>query len=372
MMPLLSLCMIVKNEELFLEDCLNSVKDLVDEVIIVDTGSTDNTKEIARKFTVKIYDFKWCDDFAVARNESLKYATGDWILVLDADEVISKEDHGRIKLNLDVPKEISGFLFIQRNYVNYEDDLTLKPIRGFNVKEGGSHSFIPSKNDKYAESINASGWLPVPVARLFRREQAFYSGIVHEDICASLKGKMISTEIPIHHFGKMNNVSWEKKKILYESLGRKKIEIEKDHIAYFELGRQYLANNKIEAAKQMFLESININNSFWFSWFNLGGIHLVLDQLEKAEHCLLKAIQLNPGESSLYNNLAVTYAKKKKFEKAIAMFEHSLQIDPNQASIFKNMGLCYDELGDKNKAYLSFKKAIELEPSLAETIKLGQ
>jgi len=79
-MTTISLCLITKNEELFLEQCLNSVKDLVDEIIIVDTGSIDKTKEIAKKFTDKIYDFEWCDDFSKARNEFFKYATKDWIL----------------------------------------------------------------------------------------------------------------------------------------------------------------------------------------------------------------------------------------------------------------------------------------------------
>src|SRR3990167_5438874 len=90
----LSLCMIVKNEEKYLEQCLNSVKDLVDEIIIVDTGSTDKTKEIWKKFDfahkIKFFDFKWIDDFSAARNESLKHAAKDWILVLDADEVLDK------------------------------------------------------------------------------------------------------------------------------------------------------------------------------------------------------------------------------------------------------------------------------------------
>src|SRR3989344_859109 len=98
--PTITLCMITKNEEKSLADCLNSAKDVIDEIIIVDTGSTDKTKEIAKKFcdmrtrsqlTAKIYDFKWIDDFSAARNESLKYATKDWILVLDADELIDKE-----------------------------------------------------------------------------------------------------------------------------------------------------------------------------------------------------------------------------------------------------------------------------------------
>ncbi|MBC7084270.1 MAG: glycosyltransferase [Firmicutes bacterium] len=82
----ISLCMIVKNEEEFLPGCLDSVKGVVDEIIIVDTGSTDRTVEIARQYGAKVYHYEWNDDFAAARNESLKHATCGWILVLDADE----------------------------------------------------------------------------------------------------------------------------------------------------------------------------------------------------------------------------------------------------------------------------------------------
>src|SRR3989344_8865534 len=99
--PRLSLCMIVKDEERFLPACLESVRGLVDELIIVDTGSSDKTKEIAQRFVDqiggKLIDFFWIDDFSAARNEGLKHATGGWILVLDADEVIAQQDHERIK-----------------------------------------------------------------------------------------------------------------------------------------------------------------------------------------------------------------------------------------------------------------------------------
>ena len=78
--------MIVKNEEAFLEQCLKSIKDYVDEIIIVDTGSTDRTVEIAGRFTDKIYFHAWENSFSKARNQSLAYATGDWIFIMDADE----------------------------------------------------------------------------------------------------------------------------------------------------------------------------------------------------------------------------------------------------------------------------------------------
>lgn len=91
-MATVSLCMIVKNEERLLARCLDSVADLMDEIIVVDTGSTDATKEIAARYTDKIYDFKWTDDFSAARNFSFSKATMDYIYVPDADEVLDEEN----------------------------------------------------------------------------------------------------------------------------------------------------------------------------------------------------------------------------------------------------------------------------------------
>lgn len=115
----ISLCMIAKNEQKNLANCLNSVKKIVDEIIIVDTGSTDKTKEIAKKFNAKLFDFKWVDGFSAARNESLKHAAKDWILVLDADEIIEKEDLIKIKNAIEnLEKDIAGFQLEQRSYIN--------------------------------------------------------------------------------------------------------------------------------------------------------------------------------------------------------------------------------------------------------------
>ncbi|WP_242855911.1 glycosyltransferase family 2 protein [Ruminiclostridium josui] len=93
----ISLCMIVKNEEETLARCLDTVKDIVDEINIVDTGSTDKTKEIASRYTDRIFDFPWTNSFADARNESYKYATKDYILYLDADDVILEADQVKFK-----------------------------------------------------------------------------------------------------------------------------------------------------------------------------------------------------------------------------------------------------------------------------------
>ena len=93
----ISLCMIVKNEERVLARCLDSIKDLMDEIIIVDTGSTDRTKEIARKYTDKIYDFEWIQDFSAARNYAFSFATKEYIYTADADEVVDPENRKRFR-----------------------------------------------------------------------------------------------------------------------------------------------------------------------------------------------------------------------------------------------------------------------------------
>lgn len=97
-MATISLCMIVKNEERVLARCLDCLKHLMDEIIIVDTGSTDGTREIAKKYTDKVYDYQWTGDFSAARNFSFSKATMEYIYVADADEIIDEENQHRFSL----------------------------------------------------------------------------------------------------------------------------------------------------------------------------------------------------------------------------------------------------------------------------------
>ena len=94
----ISLCMIVKNEERILARCLDSVAELMDEIVIVDTGSTDRTKEIAARYTDKIYDFQWIHDFSAARNFAFSKASMEYIYSADADEVLSEENRERFRI----------------------------------------------------------------------------------------------------------------------------------------------------------------------------------------------------------------------------------------------------------------------------------
>lgn len=130
---LISLCMIVKNEESNLSRCLDSVKDIVDEMVIVDTGSTDRTKEIALSYDAKVYDFEWIDDFAAARNYGIDRATGEWILVLDADEWLDADVAYHLR-NLLTTSKYDAYKIIQRNYFsgriqNVVDSETIRIFR---------------------------------------------------------------------------------------------------------------------------------------------------------------------------------------------------------------------------------------------------
>ena len=169
--PTLSLCMIVKNEEHFLPMCLDSVKGYVDEIIIVDTGSTDTTVKIAEKYNAKIYHHPWENSFSKARNYSLKYATGDWILILDADEEIDKEDAHRLK---EVIKDPVG------SETSPKADLILIPVYC---------KFNNGKNDSIANS-----------ERLFRNHLGIcYEGIVHNALKHSAPTR--TENIKLHHHG---------------------------------------------------------------------------------------------------------------------------------------------------------------------------
>ncbi len=122
--PLVSIGMIVKNEEKYLEDCLKAMSPIREavpsELIVVDTGSTDRTVEIAEQYADQVLHFEWCDDFSAARNVSLEAASGEWFLYLDGDEIL-EENCGPIIEFLKLPNNPYGTAsLIQRNYSDYE------------------------------------------------------------------------------------------------------------------------------------------------------------------------------------------------------------------------------------------------------------
>lgn len=172
--PLLSLCMIVKNEEANLPRCLESVKGVVDEMVIVDTGSTDRTKEIAQSYGAKVYDFEWVDDFSAARNYGIDRAKGEWILVLDADEVLDAQTAIELRPILETSKA-DAYNCVTRNVLSLQPEL-------------------------YYHDSSFQGWV-----RVFRnRPQYRFESMYHEAVFPSLlrhKAKVENSNFIIWHYG---------------------------------------------------------------------------------------------------------------------------------------------------------------------------
>ncbi len=200
--------MIAKDESKNIERCLESVKGIADEIVIGDTGSRDNTKDIAKRYTNKVFDIRWEHDFSKARNECMLYATKRWIFVIDADESISRKDSDRIK-QLTKEKKTAGYKFIQRNYSD--------KISGI--------SWRSSRDDNYDESSSFRGWHCRERLRLFRNNKGImFRYPVHESVLPAINemnGKISNSRIPIHHFQKY---SIDKEQYHYQLLQKKVLE----------------------------------------------------------------------------------------------------------------------------------------------------
>jgi len=207
---LISLAMIVKNEEKYLARCLRSAAAMVDEIIVVDTGSTDQTREIALEYGAKLFHFEWCDDFSAARNYALKQASGDWLLVLDADEYFTESDSDAIRVFTNSASRRIGLIEIVSRFVEY------------------GHTF---------EGIHSN-------PRLFPRGVT-YEGRIHEQPTPLLP--MVETGLRLLHDGYyMTDKSDRNIPLLLKALK------DKPGSAYlnFQLGRQYQGMKQHELAVQ--------------------------------------------------------------------------------------------------------------------------
>ena len=118
-MSTLDVCLIVKNEELVLDRCLSAVSQFADGIIIVDTGSSDNTINIAKKYTDKVYNFTWNDDFAAARNYSFSFGASDYIMWIDADDVVSSDNIAKIN---ELKKNMGADMYMCRYNVGFDGE----------------------------------------------------------------------------------------------------------------------------------------------------------------------------------------------------------------------------------------------------------
>jgi glycosyltransferase involved in cell wall biosynthesis len=315
--PLLTLSMIVKNEEDMLEDCLKSVQGLVDEIVIVDTGSTDKTLEIAKKYDAKIHHFKWVDDFAIARNEALKYSTGEWILYLDADERIDRD-----------------YLIVDklRNDLKNAD----KNLGGIIITIESDHSNMDGSTEKHR------GGYP----RLFRNlgyPKVYFKGRVHEQITPSLMENnlgMISSDIKIIHEG--------------YNIPEKEMQVK-------------LKRNYTLLLKHVQEEPLN-----GYAWYQLGQTLGRLQLMKESEDAINMAIKCDNLSPSVYASAASTLSQyagnQKKYKDALHWADESLKKAPKQIYGLNLKGYALLELGKKAEAKELFEQAHQLWKSQQNSV----
>lgn len=274
---LLSLSMIVKNEEEMLPECLDSIKNIVDEIVIVDTGSTDRTKEIALSYGAKVFDFEWNNDFAEVRNESLKNCTCDWIIYLDADERLEKESAKKIKELL----------------INTKDS-----IAAYFCTVESEHLQLTGSTEIHLDSY----------PRVFRNigyPTIHFKGRVHEQIANSIydTGKSIdASDIMIKHLG-------------------------------YNLTRD-LFDKKIQRNYNLLMIHIQEEPLNSYAWYQLGQALGSMGRYNEAEKAIRFAIEiggLTPSViASATSTLCQLVGNKKNFEESLFWAEKSLEYAPNQ------------------------------------------
>ena len=358
LMPSISLCMIVKDEEQYLPQCLASVKNLVDEIVIVDTGSTDNTKEIAKAAGAKVFDFAWQNDFSTARNFSLSQATKEWILVMDADETLALQDHPRFRELLiwtikHHPKTL-GFKFHQRNYIN--DRHTAELV-------------LCDPESGYTEQQGFAGYTLATPVRLFRRGLE-YQFAVHEAVEPAIlaaKGGIFDSKIPIHHFNERKGAQAAAAKVAsYGAMaGAQADATPQDPKPFYELGLSQSAEGKLDEAIVSFKTVLALNSGYRHPYSNLAEIYLRQHKVDESVAMLQKAIATKPIAADHYN-LGLLQARQKNYPEAEQSLRAAINLEPKRVEFYATLSSLYARMEQFGKALKIFDICIQQNPARVE------
>lgn len=343
----LSLCMIVKNEENALPKCLGSVKNVVDEIIVLDTGSTDNTVQVAQQFGAKVYHFAWCNNFSVARNEALKYVTCDWVLVLDADETLAPE----IAPHIQAAIQNSDYLLI--NLVRQEVGATQSPYS--------------------------------MVSRLFRRHPNIYfnrpyHAIIDDSVTAILNQEShwqiaYLPDVAILHYGYQKAVINQQNKYAKAATAMEVFFTANPQDPYVcsKLGALYVEMGKIDQGMNLLkrgLEYAEENYDILYELnYHLGIAYSHLKEAVQAIFHYQSAIKLPIYpilKLGAYNNLGNLLKAAGDLPGAKTAYETTLKIDPNFVIGYYNLGMTLKAMNLYLEAIAAYDKAIQLNPDYAE------
>lgn len=387
-MTKLSLCTIVKNEEKSLPKCLEAVRDVVDEIVILDTGSTDRTVEIAEQFGAKVHYFDWCNDFAIARNEALKYVTGEWVLVLDADEILSSSIVPQLKQAIAVDDNLvvnliryeigasqSPYSLVSRLFRHHRD---IKFTRPYHALIDDSVSEVLTKEPQW-KIINLDevailhyGYQAEAIASLDKYTRArvmmekFLATHPHDPyVCSKLGALYLQT-------GSLKTGIKFLKQGLKSNLANPSVLFE----IYYSLGNAYNRDRDYERAKKQYEKAIAqpiLPILKIGAYNNLGSLLLNLGNLQEAQQALLKTIKLDPNFSMGYYNLGMLFKTMGQMEKAIAAYQKAIELNPHYAPAYQNLGVVFYKNGYMKESIATFKKAMALyqqqNPQLAKELQ---
>ncbi len=306
--------MIARDEEKLIGNAIASVKHVVDEIIVVDTGSKDRTADIARELGATVFHFDWNDDFSAARNFALEKVTSDWVFVLDADEELLPEQAPKLRKLSD--SDMDAFIFIQKNFSNTD-----------------AYGFVPESRKGF------KGFYPSFIIRMFRSGRGIkFDGMVHEGVDSSLaliKARIGLTDIGICHYQELKGDGILKdKQVKYAEIIEKNIDSFPNKAkAYHDIGIVY---------------------------------YRYMNDYKKALSCFENSVEINPKNAFVWNDLAAAYVQVNNPKKALEAFGKSLDLrrDP---STFYNIGLLQERLGDTEAAVLAYEEAIRFNhPKKAE------
>ncbi len=337
----LSLSMIVRDEEAVLGRCLASVKDCVDEIVIADTGSRDGTMDVARAYHARVERYIWRDDFAQARNFSLSLATGDYVLWLDADDVLTPENAARLTA-------LKGELSKTRA------DMVMCPY-ALAFDEAGVPAFTC-----YRE-------------RIFRRDMHFlWQGRVHE--CIAPRGNVVKRELCVHHLGSGKQRGTRNLDI-YERWAKEEALSPRDLFYY---GRELYYHGKFERAEEQLLQML-AGDGWYVNKIEacrvLALCRLARGKRQEAKDALLSSLRYGEARAALLCDLAALLAEEGKLREAAFYYESALLCRDHSAEGDFECPACREEvplfalvriycaLGEGERALLCHKKTEERHPT---------
>lgn len=340
-----SLCMIVKNEADCLAHCLQSIKPVVDEIVIVDTGSSDQTKAIAKAFGARVFDFQWHDDFSSARNFSIDQARGNWILVLDADEVLAPEDLVGLKEIVDSQRSFPVAVGITtRNYVKAVNTPNWTPNRG-----------------EYPLQEVGSGWYPSTKVRLFSNHHDLrFVHPVHELVDPSAHAaniEIVTCDLPVHHYGKLEQAQIRTKGTAYFELGLKKIaKGQGDQKEIMELAAQASELKRYKEASQLWQNVIQKDPHNAVGCLNWALSLMELGDYKQAKEVAARARALDPSLKEAALNQAISCLCTGAPQEAIGLLEPLLKKLPDHPVARAVLSAAFSAAGREDEAVDSMQR----------------